>query len=158
MANQMAGRESAMGRPALQWLPFAVGCFFSLRPAFTMVLVRVFSLPPNSGATLSLTADFALFALACVDLLRLQPASTKLPRPSAPVHRWVILYSAFAGLSLVWSAAASVPASFAYWSGTSCDVSIVLLLLRGANALQVGTSTMKGYMVGACVIASIAWA
>jgi len=157
MQSEATDNDIATRGPTVAWLSFAVGGFFGLRDTFTMVLVRGLDFPPHSGAMLRLAIELSLLVLAGVDLLRpLPPCITSAGLPSS-IKRWVILYIAFAGLSLFWSSAASVPASFIYWSGTACDVGIILLLLRRADPQQVCTSTLKGFVFSACIVALMAW-
>lgn len=148
--------EEATHISTIQWLPFGIGWYFCVRVAFTLLLVRVFGLSDRLGAGVSLCIEFAFFGLVALDLLR--PATAcNLPTEESGVRGWIILYVSFAGVSLLWSAAASIPASFAYWSGTACDVAMILLLFRRNDAREVCSSAMRGFVFGACVVAVAAW-
>lgn len=74
-----------------------------------------------------------------------------------PSVRWVSIFLAFSGCSLLWSATASLPASIAYWCGMASDVVTVVLLLRAGPVIGVASSLMKGFVWSACCIALIAW-
>jgi O-antigen ligase len=71
--------------------------------------------------------------------------------------RWVFLFLSVSFLSLFWSATASLPAAIIYWSALAADVGMVVLLLRMGPVKEIATGVMKGYVVGACAIAIIAW-
>jgi O-antigen ligase len=67
------------------------------------------------------------------------------------------LFLGFSGISLFWSATASLPAAAAFWCGMAADTAIVLLLLRSATNEWVVNSIMSGYIWGSCAIAVVAW-
>ena len=137
-------------------LAAAAGFLFSLRFALTLVLVRGFGANQQMGAVLSLALSFLLLAVVVLDHLCTSHDSVAplvLPQPS----RWALLYLAFMGLSLAWSATASLPASIAYWCGTAADVATAVLLFRSADARAVAAAMMKGFVVASCVIALLAW-
>jgi O-antigen ligase len=48
-------------------------------------------------------------------------------------------------------------AAIVYWCAMAADVGMVVLLLRMGPIKEVATCLMKGYVLGACVIALIAW-
>jgi hypothetical protein len=154
--NENHSNELAADGSAIQWLPFGIGCFFCVRSAFTLVLVRVFSAADQFGAGASLCSGFVLLALVGLDLLRPATAYNLIAEHSG-VRRWVILYVSFAGISLLWSLATSIPASFAYWSGMACDVAMILLMFRRNDPREVCSSTLRGFVFGTCVIAVAAW-
>jgi O-antigen ligase len=68
-----------------------------------------------------------------------------------------MLYLAFSGCSLLWSAAASLGTSALYWCGLACDAAIVVLLARSSGAERTAHSLMKGFVGGSCLLAAIAW-
>ena len=126
----------------LHWLPFAIGCFFCVRSAFTLILVRGFGLPPQFGIAFSLCAEFGIFGIVAIDLLRPRTGGSETNGMDSSVAMWVMAYVAFAGVSLVWSNAASPTASFAYWCGVACDVAILFLLFSRQEPSAVCASTM----------------
>jgi exopolysaccharide production protein ExoQ len=138
-------------------LPVAIGCFFGVRSAFTVVAVRLFGSPPQLGAAVSLATEFSLLGLVCLDLLRPVDARIDVRTAESSSRDWVLLYLAFTGVSLFWSAASSLAASLAYWSGTACDVGMLSLLLSRRSPQQVSLCVMKGFVWGACIVALAAW-
>jgi O-antigen ligase len=69
----------------------------------------------------------------------------------------VAAFLGFSFCSLIWTQAISVPVAFAYWCGMAADVAIVLLLLQTGPLVEVATSMIQGYVVGACFIACVMW-
>ena len=74
-----------------------------------------------------------------------------------PSVRWVAIFLTFTACSLVWTAAASLPAAIVFWSAMAADAGMVALLLRVGPAKEVAISLIKGYVWGACAVAVIAW-
>ncbi|HET7104577.1 MAG TPA: O-antigen ligase family protein [Terracidiphilus sp.] len=75
----------------------------------------------------------------------------------SPPLRWVILYLAFSGCSLFWTASVSVASSALYWMALAGDVGIVILLVRDAAQEQAAESILLGFIAGGCGLAAIAW-
>jgi hypothetical protein len=157
MKVQNHNAEHALPSMPLMALPCAIGFFFCVRNALTLVGVRVFDGPPQLGAALSLAVELSLLALVCVDLLRPKELASLSVKPVSSVRGWVFVYVAFAGVSLLWTAAASPPASLAYWSGTACDVAMISLQFRRSDPQRVSFSVMRGFVFGACIIAVTSW-
>jgi O-antigen ligase len=63
-----------------------------------------------------------------------------------------------AGASLAWTTTNSVPVAAAYWSATVADVIVIWLLLRYQSQKRTIIRIMHGFIVGAAVVAIIAWA
>lgn len=137
-------------------LAAAAGFLFSARFALTFVLVRGFGANEQMGSVLSIALSFLLLAVVVLDRLCTSDDSVAplvLPKPI----RWALLYLAFVGLSLTWTTTASLPASTAYWCGTTSDIVTTILLCRSADARAVAAAIMKGFVVASCVIAVLAW-
>jgi len=151
--------ELTIGKPNTPspTLGLVVGGYFGVRSTFTVVLVRFFGSAPQVGAALSLAGGFCLLGLALVDLLRPPKRDTcEVSLPSS-LLRWIVLYLAFTGVSLCWSEASSHLASLAYWTGTASDVMIMVVLARRSPPRELSISLMKGFIVGACIVACMAW-
>ena len=129
---------------------------FSARSALTFALVRGFGSNEQLGSILSLLLSFLLLITVCVDRLCATDDSGK-PFPVPTLVRWVLLYLGFIGLSLTWSAAASLPASTGYWCGSAADVATTMLLFQSSGKQPVAAALMKGFIVGSCLIAAVAW-
>ena len=135
---------------------FAVGFFLSFRLCIVYLSVTLFGLDASTGSALSLGLELLLFGLVCFSALGAPARSFKSMAQLKPV-RWVIAFVVFAGLSLVWSEAASLPNSVAYWSGMALDVGSVVLLLRCGTGSEEAHSILKGFVWSACWIGLMAW-
>jgi O-antigen ligase len=71
--------------------------------------------------------------------------------------RWVVAFLGFSLCSLYWSDTVSIPVAMAYWCGMAADVVMVFLLLRSGPAEKVASRLIKGYVIGACIIACVMW-
>ena len=137
-------------------VPFAVGFYFAFRFCIVLLSVKIFGMDPQTGSAINLVLNFALFLVAafcCTGQVRL-PLGQMARLASI---RWVMLFLGFSCLSLLWSDAASLSASFAYWCGMAADIAIVMILLRAGPVTPVTDSLMKGFVWGACAVALVAW-
>ena len=142
--------------PAATGLPFLVGFFFSFRLFIMLLSVRLFGTDEQAGVEVSLTLNFFLLVLVAFQTIGAADAQrASMLRP--PGVRWVLIFLSFSCMSLLWSATASMPAAIVYWCAMAADVGMVVLLLRVGPVNEVAASLMKGYVVGACMIAAIAW-
>lgn len=132
-----------------------VGFFYAFRLAITILSMNLFGADSQAGSAIRLGLQFLLL----IAVLFTSLGSTRKLRGLVKVSsvRWVLLFLALSGCSLLWSQTASAAASALYWSATTADVAMVLLLLGGGNAPQVAASLMKGFIWGAVAIACIAW-
>jgi exopolysaccharide production protein ExoQ len=137
-------------------LIFAVGFFFAFRAAVVFFFVRLLGADPSAGSAANLGLGFLLLLLACFQSLgRVNRTLRSMLR--LPPVAWVFAFLLIALCSLAWSATVSLPNSFAYWCGLASDVAIVVLLFRAGSTPVVAHSFLKGFIVGACCIALIAW-
>jgi len=137
-------------------LPGAIGLFFSFRLVIILVSVRVFQADPQAGATVSVGLNLLLFIV--VAFHSFGPAPTTLRSTlRVPCFRWVLIFLAFSAGSLFWTAAVSRSAAVVYWCAMAADVAMVVLLLRTGPEARMVSALMKGYVIGACLIAMIAW-
>jgi exopolysaccharide production protein ExoQ len=109
----------------------------------------------GAGVTVALTLTWMLLVWGYTILdshdLSLKDAGTRIPR-------WILIYLALAGASLAWTTTNSVPVAAAYWSATVADVIVIWLLLRYQSQKRTIIRIMHGFIVGAAVVAIIAWA
>jgi exopolysaccharide production protein ExoQ len=142
--------------PAATGLSSLVGFFFSFRIFIMLLSVRFLGATEQVGVEISLALNFLLLIFVAFQTI----GATDQEKPSmlrlASV-RWVLTFLCFSCISLLWSATASMPAAIVYWCAMTADVGMVALLLRLGPIKEAATSIMKGYVVGACVIAIIAW-
>jgi exopolysaccharide production protein ExoQ len=138
--------------------PFAacVGFYFSFRLFFPLLAVRVFGQDAQRGVVLSLTLNYLLLVLAVIDSVGTTPSEIGSPL-HWPSFRWALLFLGFSGVSLSWSATASLSAAAAFWCAMAADTAIVIILLRNGAVEAVVNSLMSGYIWGSCAIAVIAW-
>lgn len=133
-----------------------VGFYFAFRLVFVLLSARVFFRDPQDGVIVSLACDYLLLVL--VFLYGIGPHSRTLTSMlQLPSLRWVFLYVAFSGVSLLWSATASLAAAAAFWFAMAADALIVTLLLRDVPVDAHVNSLMRGYIWGSCAIATLAW-
>lgn len=155
-AGSCAGAQSAPPHMPLSFLAFCAGLLFSSRTIFVLITGRWL----NVGTVPGVLAGFAFAAtLALIAMLGAFGAEEDAGPTlwaSRPL-RWVILYLAFTGCSLFWTASVSVASSALYWISLAGDVGIVLLLFRGAGRERALNSLLKGFIAGSSALALIAW-
>lgn len=143
-------------RTGIRGLAFAVGFFFSFRLCIVLVSTQLLGLEPSTGSALILGLDLLLFGFVCFDSVgagqRALGSTLRLP-----AVRWVLLFLAFSGASLLWSESASLQTSVAYWIGLILDVASVILLLHSSSDADDCYAMMKGFIWSSCLLASIAW-
>jgi hypothetical protein len=154
-SNQI-GEHDDFRAPAGPALSLAVGFFLAFRAVIPLLCVRVLGTEPQVGAQTKLALNFLVLGLVCFASTETVDRTLR-SMLRLPSMRWVFLYLGVSGCSLLWSATASLPVSFAYWCGTLSDVAIAILLFRAGSVTGVANSLMKGFVWGACCIAIIAW-
>lgn len=140
----------------LSFLAVCVGFLFSSRTVYVLISARWLNISTEPGvfAGFGIAAALGLAVVLNAFGKRTHPSRRTLAlRP----FQWVVLYLAFSGCSLLWSASVSASSSTLYWCGLVCDVGVVVLLLRAGDAECVAHSLMRGFIAGACVLAVIAW-
>jgi exopolysaccharide production protein ExoQ len=134
-------------------LATTVGAYFAVRLCFTFLF---FQSNPQQGTIVSFALNMLILLVAAFNSIG--PTQEVLTSPwRVPCFRWVAAFLGFSLCSLLWTQAISVPVAFAYWCGMAADVAIVLLLLRAGPLVEVATSIIQGYVVGACLIACVMW-
>jgi len=121
-----------------------------------LLSVRLLGTSEQAGVEISLALNFLLLALVGFQAIgAADPQHVSMSRIAGV--RWVFVFLGVSCTSLVWSATASLPAAVVYWCAMAADVGMVVLLLRAGPVIEVAPGLMKGYVVGACVVAIIAW-
>lgn len=144
-------------RPWVPWgMAFVAGFFFSFRLFITLLSVRILGTEPQTGVEAGLALNFVLLFVAAFHSLGQIFHPFRQMFRLMPV-RWVFLFLAFSGCSLLWSSTMSLSAAVAFWCAMVADVAIIILLLRGGPLVETAAHIMKGYICGACVVATIAW-
>jgi len=155
--NRLAA-ERGLGLVAgLEWnLSWTLGFFFAVRIGIVLVAARVLGLEPRTGAAAELGLNLLLLGVICFALLGAAGQSrSSLWRVAS--MRWIAGFLALSLCSLAWSETVSLPVSLAYWAGMAADVAMVVALLRVRAVDDVGDSLMKGFVMGACLLAVVAW-
>ena len=157
----MSSGEPSASKPLLLQDEFSLlaGCagfLFSARTAFALVSARWLNVGSEPGvlAGFALTLGIGLAALANAYGGDAHLVAWVLER--RPL-RWVLLYLAFSGCSLLWSASNSAGSSAVYWFALAWDVAIVAILVRGSGIETASHSLLKGFIAGSCVLAIVAW-
>ncbi len=135
--------------------PYAlcVGFFFIARIALTFIF---FQGNPVAGTAANLCLSILL--LIGAGLTHGSRSATRVRGAFAsPVMRWVTAFLGFALLSLFWTGAQSPSVAAAYWVGMAADVALVLIMLRGDDPRATTDSLLRGAVLGACVVAALAW-
>lgn len=143
------------GHEQLHALSFAVGFYFAFRVITVVVSVRVFGADPRTGTAINLAIGFLLLLVSAFCSVGVRYPFREMAR--LPGIRWALLFLVFSCCSLLWSRTASLPDSVAYWCGMAADLAIVAMLLRSGELQPVSASLMRGFVLGACAVAAIAW-
>jgi exopolysaccharide production protein ExoQ len=147
-AGLTAAREGV--RAPLQLL---AGFFFAFRGSITYL---AFQSDARTGAFVSLSLSALLLAAALVYTLG-DKHFTLRPLRTSITLRWLLLYLAVNGASVLWTAAESPAIAAGYWAGMAMDVATALLLIKPPSPIQQSEAIMKGFILGALVTAAIAW-
>jgi exopolysaccharide production protein ExoQ len=142
--------------PVATGLSFVVGFFFAFRLFIMLLSVRFLGTDEQVGVEISLGLNFFLLVLVAFQTIG-AAAHEKVSMLRLPSVRWVLIFLCFSCMSLLWSATASMPAAIVYWCAMAADTGMVVLLLRMGPTKEIAASLMKGYVVGACIIAILAW-
>jgi exopolysaccharide production protein ExoQ len=154
MNTASATVTSKSAAPALlPSLATTVGIYFAARLCLTFLF---FQSNPQRGTVLGLALNILLLLVAIFNSFGPTRGARFSPWRVASI-RWVAAFLAFSFCSLFWTQAVSVPVALAYWCGMAADVAIALLLLRSGPLVEIATSMMQGYVVGACFIACVMW-
>jgi hypothetical protein len=154
--SSLALNQSAISTTAVMPFAASVGFYLSFRLFFPLLAVRIFGQDAQYGVIVSLALNYLLLCLAALGVVGTAPSALR-PVSQLPSFRWVLLFLAFSGISLLWSVTASLPAAMAFWLAMVADTAIVVLLLRRGPLDSVVNSLMRGYIWGSCAIAIVAW-
>ena len=129
-------------------LALSLGFFFAARSAVTVV---AFQSAPAAGTAFIITFGF-LFAFAawCV-------SSHVTVRGDRNLLTWLKLYLLLMAVSLLWTAAKSPSAAFAYWTAIAADCAAVYFLMRDVSPVEYCERLMVGFAWGAVLVGVIAW-
>jgi exopolysaccharide production protein ExoQ len=156
IANTAGMTLTNVSEQRIALLPGVIGFFFSFRLVIVLLSVHVFQAEPQAGVMVSVGLNLLL--LVVVAFHSFGPGLTTLRSTlRVPCFRWVLIFLTFSACSLFWTVAVSLSAAVVYWCAMAADVAMVVLLLRTGPESQMVSSLMKGYVIGACLIAMIAW-
>lgn len=124
--------------------------------AFNIATIYLFfQSAPKAGTAVSIFASCAMLILAV--LARLMFGSRVDPLCWHSPSKWILVYVAFAGLSLFWTASSSLLNAFGYWLAVSADVLVVIVLLGAEETAKVAIPSLQGFVCGTLVVAVVAW-
>jgi len=154
-AHILSANRADSAAPLL--LVASVGFFFSFRVFDVLVPVRFFHMDATTGVVLGLGLNYLLFGFVLFSSLgRADRALGSVL--CLPCARWALFFAGFAGCSLLWTVAVSTAAAAAFWCAMAADLAIVILLIRLGPVPLVAAALAKGFVLGACAVAIIAWA
>jgi len=140
----------------LSALAFSAGLLFSTRAAYVLASARWLNIGTEAGVLTAFVLECVLvLAVALSTIGRASIASA--PQFDARPFQWVMLYLAFSGCSLLWSATVSAATSALYWGQLVGDVVIVALLVRNCGSVRAVHALLRGFIAGSCFLAAIAW-
>ena len=134
-------------------LQFATGFFFAFR---ICIVYLAFQSNPTLGGEFILILSGCLFAAGILYTLGDREFSAAVILRS-PTMRWLAAYVALSGASLFWTQAESTLVAVVYWTGMIIEVAIVPLLAKGRDLPQQIDAMLKGFVIGTCLVAAIAW-
>jgi exopolysaccharide production protein ExoQ len=108
----------------------------------------------GAGATVALTLCWLWLVAGCTIV---DPPTRPSNQVSANALRWIMLYLGLAAASLTWTTTNSLTIAAGYWAATAADVVAVWLLLRYQPVRQNAIRIMQGFILGAALLAIIAW-
>jgi O-antigen ligase len=156
VALPIAMARSSEACQGVSSLAVCAGAFFACRAIFALVSARWLNIGPEPGTItgfgVAATLVIAALMAATGNSSNLLVSMTR----TWPI-RWVLMFLAFAGCSLLWGGSASPGTSAIYWGMLVCDVTIVLLLIRAYGAERATSSLMRGFIGGTCLLAAVAW-
>ncbi|WP_348264035.1 O-antigen ligase family protein [Telmatobacter sp. DSM 110680] len=149
----MPDQSMTVPRSSTPLMPSLVGFYFAARLCITFLL---FQSDPKMGAYVNFALHFAL--LLAVMLYSFGPGTNSLTQVlDARPLRWALAFLTMGLCSLAWSATISKPIAFAYWCELAAETVMILLVLRVGDLKTQAESVMKGYVLGAIVIAAVEW-
>jgi len=154
--NPLSGLVAQEAHSQFSILAASTGALFSFRSIFVLISARWLNVGTEGGVA----AGFAVIAILFVASSFASAGHDTGQRHEmfqVLTFRWVMLYVAFAGCSLFWSASASPQGSAVYWGGIVLDVALVVMLFRACGPNSAAHSLMKGFIAGSCTVAVIAW-
>jgi len=129
------------------------GFWFAFKSCLTFLFFRA---DPQLGTAFRLAAGFVWLVIV-VGYAVLSPASRHERRQYNASLRWIVIYLALAGFSILWTSSSSPAIAAGYWAGLVAEVFAVYLLLRQPPVEDNARRMMRGFIVGALALAIVAW-
>jgi exopolysaccharide production protein ExoQ len=108
----------------------------------------------GAGATVTVTLGWLLVVAGYTIL---DPPQRDRGHMAVQALRWITAYLGLAAVSLLWTTTNSLAVAAGYWAATASDVVAIWLLLRYEPVEQNAIRIMQGFIVGAAIVAIIAW-
>jgi O-antigen ligase len=133
-------------------LPSFIGFLFAFRTCMTILW---FQDDPQLGTIFNVAISLTLLTTASLSTIGSTPS---IPASGfrTPTIRWSAAFLGLALLSLLWTAAPPSAAA-GYWCQWAADVATIWFILRDGPPENTAASIMKGFAVGSCLVAVIAW-
>jgi exopolysaccharide production protein ExoQ len=130
------------------------GFWLAFKGCITFLFFRA---TPQNGSAVTVAMTLAWLLLVTGYCL-IDPMPRSDDRARIVIPRWILVYLVLAACSLAWTTTNGVTVAAAYWAATASDVVVVWLLLRYRPLQTNVIRMMQGYILGAAVVAAIAWA
>jgi hypothetical protein len=131
----------------------AAGFLLAFKVCLTFLFFRS---NPQSGTGTTVAVTFC-WLLLVVGYTVINPPKRQAGHMGVTVLRWIAAYLGLAAVSLIWTTTNSLTVAAGYWAATAADVVAIWLLLRYEPVKQNAVRIMKGFILGAALVAVIAW-
>jgi exopolysaccharide production protein ExoQ len=143
--------KSSLRSQLISSLSFALWFISALNTATTYLW---FQDEPKGGTAVSvLSSCVALVTVMLAMLIFGSQRNTGWPQSA----RWIFIYAAFSGLSLLWTESSSLFSAAGYWIAFVSDLLAVTIVLAMGDVDKVALAGIKGFVAGSVVVAIIAW-
>lgn len=156
ISDRPAFWRPGFGSDKFSLLAACAGFLFSTRVAFALISARGLNMGSEAGVVAGFLSAVLIGVAALMNAFGRDSHPVSLALKSG-LLRWVLLYLAFSGCSLLWSASTSAGSSAVYWGALVCDVGTVVVLVRASGSVSTAHCLLKGFIAGTCVLAAVAW-
>ena len=133
-------------------LPGLVGFVFAFRACLTVLW---FQNEPELGAIISVALSFTLLIAAALSTIGSKPSIAASCFRTLTL-RWIAAFLALNLISLLWTAG-PLNAAAGYGAAWIADIATIWFILRDTPTEDQAAAVMKGYILGACLMAVVAW-
>ena len=152
IALQLTASAAQEKRDKVVSLPWLIGFTFAFRTCLTLLL---FKSNPVLGTAVNTILSLTGLTLATFSYFGAPPA-TPASYFKTPLFKWITAFLALSLLSFTWSPAPLL-SSAGYWTAWAADIAAVCLVLRYRPPQEQAASLMRGFVIGASLVAVVAW-